>query len=163
MLLRTMVGVVTATVGAFSAGAAGAAEPRYALYSSLKSPPGWDIQEIDLDSGDTRSTGLRGISPNWSPDGHFVAFTRFQRRSATSLPGDRLWVSDDKGRSRIVRPKSLTHGVSSPVWSHSGRTIAFICEDTDGTSAICTVAPDGSRFRVVTRFPESLVDTFSWS
>jgi Tol biopolymer transport system component len=60
--------------------------------------------------------------PAWSPDGKWLAFTRFQR-VPTGFEGSDVWVMNAKGRKQ----RQLTFGGSSgqPAWSPDGRRIAF--------------------------------------
>jgi TolB protein len=92
-------------------------------------------------SGARRLTrGRLDIEPSWSRDGRIV-FVRIDPRTYQSG----IWVTDAHGRAprRILRGRP---GLSDPVWSPDGRTLAV----EDGR-ALYTVRADGSRFRLVAR------------
>jgi len=73
-------------------------------------------------------------SPNISPDGKFILFTRSWVDKMNDRSRSNLWITDIKG----TRVRELTHGNwrdFSPVWSPDGRKIAFL-SDRDGTVQI---------------------------
>jgi len=73
-------------------------------------------------------------SPDISPDGKQIIFTRGWVDKMNDRQASNLWIADSKGE----RIRELTHGNwrdSSPVWSPDGEKIAFI-SDRDGTSQI---------------------------
>ena len=73
-------------------------------------------------------------SPQISPDGELILFTRGYVDKMSDRSRSNLWVVDGAGE----RVRELTHGNwsdSSPVWSGDGEKIAFI-SDRDGTSQI---------------------------
>lgn len=73
-------------------------------------------------------------SPNISPDGRLIIFTRGWVDKMNDRRASNLWIADSKGE----RIRELTHGNwrdSSPVWSSDGSKIAFL-SDRDGTNQI---------------------------
>ena len=73
-------------------------------------------------------------SPNISPDGNMILFTRGWVDKMNDRRASNLWIADSKGE----RIRELTHGNwrdSSPVWSPDGEKIAFL-SDRDGTNQI---------------------------
>jgi len=73
-------------------------------------------------------------SPNISPDGKNILFTRSWTDKINDRTRSNLWIVDVEGE----RVRELTHGDwrdSSPVWSPDGKKIAFL-SDRDGTTQI---------------------------
>ena len=96
-------------------------------------------------------------SPNISPDGKLILFTRGWVDKMNDRLASNLWIADIKGE----RIRELTHGNwrdSSPVWSPDGEKIAFI-SDRDGTNQIHVMWLDTREVAQLThlgRSPESL-------
>ena len=73
-------------------------------------------------------------SPNISPDGKHILFTRGWIDKMNDRSRSNLWIVDIEG----TRVRELTHGNwkdFSPVWSPDGKKIAFL-SDRDGTTQI---------------------------
>jgi dipeptidyl aminopeptidase/acylaminoacyl peptidase len=73
-------------------------------------------------------------SPNISPLGNQIIFTRGWVDKMNDRQASNLWITDTRGE----RIRELTHGNwrdSSPVWSPDGEKVAFI-SDRDGTNQI---------------------------
>ncbi len=97
-------------------------------------------------------------SPNISPDGGLIIFTRGWVDKLNDRRASNLWIADTGGE----RIRELTHGNwsdSSPVWSPDGRKIAFL-SDRDGTSQIHIMWLDTREVAQLTHLnqsPESLI------
>lgn len=73
-------------------------------------------------------------SPNISPDGKYIIFTRGWIDKMNDRSRSNLWITDIEG----TRVRELTHGNwrdYSPTWSPDGKKIAFL-SDRDGTTQI---------------------------
>ena len=96
-------------------------------------------------------------SPNISPDGKQIIFTRGWVDKMNDRQASNLWIADSNGE----RIRELTHGNwrdSSPVWSPNGEKIAFL-SDKDGTSQIHVMWLDTREVAQLTHVdttPESL-------
>ena len=96
-------------------------------------------------------------SPNISPDGKQIIFTRGWVDKMNDRQASNLWIADSNGE----RIRELTHGNwrdSSPVWSPDGEKIAFL-SDKDGTSQIHVMWLDTREVAQLThvdKTPESL-------
>ena len=96
-------------------------------------------------------------SPNISPDGKQIIFTRGWVDKMNDRQASNLWIADSNGE----RIRELTHGNwrdSSPVWSPDGEKIAFL-SDKDGTSQIHVMWLDTREVAQLTHVdttPESL-------
>jgi len=96
-------------------------------------------------------------SPNISPDGSLIIFTRGWVDKMNDRRASNLWITDSKGE----RIRELTHGNwrdSSPVWSSDGSKVAFL-SDRDGTNQIHVMWLDTretAQLTHVDKTPESL-------
>jgi dipeptidyl aminopeptidase/acylaminoacyl peptidase len=95
---------------------------RIAFVRSVKRPGTHEIVDteivtVDPDGGRLRRTGLRGSSPDWSPDGKRLVF----ERSGLSRPYG-IFVATANGRRvfRVAKGRA-----EDPVWSPDGRKIAY--------------------------------------
>ena len=73
-------------------------------------------------------------SPNISPDGKHILFTRGWVDQMNDRGASNLWITDVEG----TRIRELSHGDwrdSSPVWSPDGKQIVFL-SDRDGTTQL---------------------------
>ena len=97
-------------------------------------------------------------SPNISPDGKHILFTRRWVDKLEDRSSSNLWIVDVQG----TRIRELTHGNwrdSSPVWSPDGKKIAFL-SDRDGTTQIHVMWMDTREVAQLThleRSPSGLV------
>ena len=97
-------------------------------------------------------------SPNISPDGSQILFTRGWVDKMNDRTRSNIWIVDVDG----TRVRELTHGNwsdSSPVWSPDGKKIAFL-SDRDGTEQIHVLWLDTREVAQLThleRAPRSLV------
>lgn len=99
-------------------------------------------------------------SPNISPDGELIIFTREWVDKMKDRRASNLWISDIRGE----RIRELTHGNwrdSSPVWSPDGKKIAFL-SDRDGTEQIHVMWLDTREVAQLTHFDRS-PDSLRWS
>lgn len=91
----------------------------------------WIVPTGGGDSVPLTTADGRDGSPRWSPDRRWVAFlsNRSGRRQGRKLAPMQLWVvSADGGEPRQLT--SFEAGVSQPVWSPDGRTLAFVTRGT---------------------------------
>ncbi len=99
-------------------------------------------------------------SPNISPDGKLIIFTRSWVDKIQDRQASNLWLVDVEGE----RIRELTHGNwrdSSPVWSPDGRKIAFL-SDRDGTNQIHVMWLDTREVAQLTHIPLS-PGNLNWS
>lgn len=70
------------------------------------------------------TSGPRDLSPRWSPDGRWLAFTRSVEKAGR--PGDPQIhvIAADGGEARALT--ELPKGASAPAWSPDGKTLAFL-------------------------------------
>jgi dipeptidyl aminopeptidase/acylaminoacyl peptidase len=69
------------------------------------------------------TANLRDTSPRWAPDGKAIAFVRSIEKDGKPQAGQIHLLAMDGGEARPLT--DLPNGVSPPVWSRDGRTIAF--------------------------------------
>jgi Tol biopolymer transport system component len=86
---------------------------------------------------------------SWSPDGDRVAYTSFRDRNGETCydecnPNGELYVMDANGsrQTRLTRTRTISE--TAPTWSPDGTRIAYFRDQSDGSSFIVTVRPDGS-------------------
>ncbi len=102
----------------------------------------------------------RLASPQPSPDGSRVVFTRRVYDAAANKNTTSLWiVSIDGGEPR--RLTSAPASDTSPRWSPDGASIAFV-SDRSGSSQIWAIDPSGGEARRLTDLPVD-VDNVQWS
>ena len=81
------------------------------------------------------------VSPTWSPGGSRIVFVRNPRQGSVL----KIVRADGSGVRTLTSPPV---NAENPVWSPSGRTIAF-----DGTRGVYSVNPDGSHLRLLASGP----------
>lgn len=99
-------------------------------------------------------------SPNISPDGRSILFTRRWVDKMEDRFSSNLWIVDIEG----TRVRELTHGNwrdSSPVWSPDGKKIAFL-SDRDGTTQIHILWLDTREVAQLTHL-ERAPSSLTWS
>jgi dipeptidyl aminopeptidase/acylaminoacyl peptidase len=99
-------------------------------------------------------------SPNISPDGKQIIFTRTWVDKAKDQYRSNLWIIDVDG----TRVRELTSGArndSSPVWSPDGKRIAFL-SDRDGTNQLHVMWLDTREVAQLTRL-EQAPGNIKWS
>ncbi len=99
-------------------------------------------------------------SPNISPDGKHILFTRSWVDKLEDRLRSNLWIVDVEGK----RVRELTHGNwrdFSPAWSPDGRKIAFL-SDRDGTTQIHVMWLDTREVAQLTHL-ERAPDSLTWS
>jgi len=92
-------------------------------------------------------------SPNISPDGKYIIFSRGWVDKMNDRQASNLWMANTDG-SRV---RELTHGNwrdSSPVWSPDGNKIAFL-SNRDGTNQVHVMWLDTREVAQLTHFEHS--------
>ena len=116
-----------------------------------------DVKLLDMETYmEMESVG----SPNISPDGSLIMFTRGWIDKMNDRSQSNLWLVDVKGE----RARELTHGNwrdSSPVWSPDGKRIAFL-SDRDGTTQVHVMWLDTREIAQLTHL-ESSPSGLVWS
>jgi Tol biopolymer transport system component len=106
--------------------------------------PVLDTQSNDRPLGrDHSATNLTDLTPAWSPNSDWIAFSRGVYGS--DVFQIYLIHPNGSGLHRLTRPRGLTRHVWSPDWSPSGKRIAF----TNGKS-IFVIDADGRNSRRLT-------------
>ena len=99
-------------------------------------------------------------SPNISPDGKQILFSRRWVDKMKDRYASNLWIVDVEGK----RVRELTHGNwrdSSPVWSPDGKKIAFL-SDRDGTTQLHVMWFDTREVAQLTHL-ETAPSSLQWS
>lgn len=118
---------------------------------------GKELVSATFDGFDQRLLTYQGVpilSPSWSPDGRYIAYTSFQEGQADIFVLD---VSDDS-----VRPYWTAPGVDqAPDWSPDGQWLAF-SSSVEGNAEIYIRRFDGSEMRRLT-YSWAIETSPSWS
>jgi dipeptidyl aminopeptidase/acylaminoacyl peptidase len=69
------------------------------------------------------TSGPRDSSPQWSPDGRLLAFTRAGEKDGKPQPAQVYLLAMEGGEARPLT--DLPKGAAGPAWSPDGRSIAF--------------------------------------
>jgi Tol biopolymer transport system component len=125
------------------------------LVFGRESPRGSLFQlRLDVESEPVRLP-IRGLAPQWSPDGELIAFHEYRDEL-----GGRVVVARPDGTGHRVLTRA---GVGAFAWSPGGRRIAFIRRPVpSGSSSLYVVNRDGTgRRRLASSFP--LEPPLTWS
>ncbi|WP_251980640.1 TolB family protein [Salinibacter ruber] len=108
-------------------------------------PDGSDLRQV-TDPANVEDGQISDITPEWSPSGDRIAFTRDPDTTARDTTEARIYTVDPDGSDlrQVAEDKAI--GLS-PAWSPDGSRIAFTAP---GPGAIFTIRPDGSDLRQVT-------------
>lgn len=116
------------------------------------------IVRANLATGEQR-TVVEGYAPAWSPDGRWIAFTRWEgggkgfvstlRIARIDGSGERVLFTDRE--DRFANMETRTNGSPrAPVWSPDGQTIVFVRAHHRG-GTLWSVRRDGTDLRRLTR------------
>jgi dipeptidyl aminopeptidase/acylaminoacyl peptidase len=75
------------------------------------------------------TSGIRDLSPRWSPDGRWLAFTRAIEKDGQAQPPQLYLLRTDGGEARALT--DLPKGAGAPAWSPDGKSIAFSSTTTE--------------------------------
>ena len=107
-----------------------------------------------------RSMNWKPVSPNWSPNGQFLAFA-WNRKYGPGAPGGQdIYIMDIASK----RWTQLTHDAGRqdfPSWSPDGRHIVFQRENGGG-SEIWTMLSDGTEQHRLTQSSGNSMPNWSW-
>jgi Tol biopolymer transport system component len=93
-----------------------------------------------------------GTSPDFSPDGRFVAY------QSRLVDGSLMVAGADSGEPRAILDgaKPGTPEIERPRWSADGRTIFFKSHDARGRASFWSVSADGGTPRLRVRFDDPM-------
>ena len=124
------------------------------------------LQKIPAAGGDSvRLTEMRGIRPQFSPDGKSVAFF-FMDKSAESEP---QWcigiVSAENGQLQKKLPLAPTIVERFLRWTPDGKSIAYISSEGDTSNIVLHALDEASSTRSLTAFQSgaAMIQAFAWS
>lgn len=99
-------------------------------------------------------------SPNISPDGEMIIFSRTSIDKMRDAPTSNLWITDPRG-DRVRQFTSGSWRDSSPVFSPDGKRVAMI-SDRDGSSQLYVMWLDTREVAKLTSF-EGGIGSITWS
>ncbi len=120
------------------------------------------IYIMDTDGGNVQrmTDGGYAISPSWSPNGQFLAFS-WNRKYGPGAPGGQdIYVMDIAS----LRWLQLTHDSGSndfPSWSPDSRHLVFE-RSINGHTSIWTMLADGTEQQQLTRTGKDFMPNWSW-
>jgi TolB protein len=120
------------------------------------------IYTMDADGGNVArmTDGGYAISPSWSPNGQFLAFS-WNRKYGPGAPGGQDIYVMDIASMRWIQ---LTHDAGSndfPSWSPDGRHLVFQRE-IGGKAEIWTMLADGTQQHELTHSGKNFMPNWSW-
>jgi TolB protein len=120
------------------------------------------IYTMDADGANIQrmTDGGYAISPSWSPNGQFLAFS-WNRKYGPGAPGGQDIYVMDIASKRWVQ---LTHDAGSndfPSWSPDGRHLVFQRE-IGGHTDLWTMLADGTEQQELTRSGKNFMPNWSW-
>ena len=120
------------------------------------------IYIMDTDGANIQrmTDGGYAISPSWSPNGQFLAFS-WNRKYGPGAPGGQdIYVMDIASKRWI----QLTHEAGSndfPSWSPDGRHLVFE-RSVGGQAEVWTMLADGTEQHQLTRSGKNFMPNWSW-
>lgn len=93
--------------------------------------------------------------PAWSPDGRFIVYagTKSNYMQPDSMGGLHILDTADGTQRALLHGDTLMTNGIEPAWSPDGQTVAFVMNESPGSSNIFSIRVDGTQYRRLTSFP----------
>ncbi|MFH1893638.1 MAG: protein kinase [Candidatus Zixiibacteriota bacterium] len=124
---------------------------------------------VSVDGGETElvqptTSDYRGYDKtSWSPDGKWIAFTRYNHHGQADL----CVIPSDGGEIRQLVASAYPWRkifIGRPAWSPDGKLIAYPTPEENGAGTICVIRLEGGNPEIVARFePGVLAKCVTWS
>lgn len=118
--------------------------------------PQISIMDADGTNPQQISEGGYAVSPSWSPNGQFLAFSWIRHYGPGAPGGEDIYIMDVASRQWV----QLTHGAGRndfPSWSPDGRHIVF-----ERSGQIWTMLADGTQAHALTSSGKDHQPNWSW-
>ncbi len=118
--------------------------------------PQIDLMESDGTNPQQVTEGGYAVSPSWSPNGQFLAYSWMRHYGPGAPGGQDIYLMDVASKQWV----QLTHGAGRndfPSWSPDGRHIVF-----ERSGEIWSMLADGTQARQLTRTGRNYQPNWSW-